>query len=334
MRLTARDLEPQMMEMLSARHRVPGMTCRLIYQGRAGEPAAYGVKNTETGASMLPETMFEAASLTKTLFATLVLRMVDRGIFSLDEPVALRAPDIRITEDERIHRVTIRHILSHGSGLPNWADKPLAFLFDPGSRFSYSGEGYYFLQKIVEKVTGKAFTDHLRDEFFIPLNMKDSAAVWDASVGARMTCKFDEKGAMFPLRDHVDLAGNAPEPNAAWSLYSGARDYAEFLLELLHHRGHLTETLFREMRSRQNTADADVFWGLGLGMPAADPSVVWHWGDNGGYRSFAVIDLDTGDGACVFCNGAGGTDLCLDLLSRITDGVFWPGIGRFLATAE
>ena len=334
MRLTSNGIDLKMLEELSAKYRVPGITCRLIRGGAAEETIAFGIKNAKTGESMTPDTMFEAASLTKTLFATLVLRLVDRGIFSLDKPVAESAQEIRITDDDRIRQVTIRHILSHGAGLPNWADKPLSFLFDPGKGFSYSGEGYYYLQKIVELVTGKSFVDHLIDEFFTPLGMFNSAAIWTPSVRDRMSCKFDEKGVMFPLRDHVDLAGHAPEPNAAWSLYSGARDFSEFLLEILHHQGHLPESLFREMRSSQNKADEGVSWGLGLGIPAKDPSAVWHWGDNGGYRSFAVIDLSTGDGGCVFCNGAGGTDLGLELFSRITDGVFWAEIGRFLETAE
>ncbi|HCU07517.1 MAG TPA: hypothetical protein DF480_00860 [Clostridiales bacterium] len=334
MRLIENCIDPQVLKALSAKYQVPGITCRLIRCGTAEETIAFGVKNTETGESMTPDTMFEAASLTKTLFATLVLRLVDRGIFSLDKPVAELAQGIRVTDDDRIRQVTIRQILSHGAGLPNWADKPLAFLFEPGKGFSYSGEGYYYLQKIVEKVTGKSFVDHMMDEFFTPLGMENSAAIWDPSVGKRMSCKFNEKGAMLPLRDHVDLAGNAPEPNAAWSLYSGARDFSEFLLELFHHQGHLSESLFREMRSPQNKADDGVSWGLGLGIPSKDPSAVWHWGDNGGYRSFAVIDLSTGDGGCVFCNGPGGTDLGLELFSRMTDGVFWAEIGRFLETAE
>lgn len=334
MKLTVRHIDPQSLAVLSSEYRVPGITCSFIRGGRAAESLAYGVKDTKSGEAMTPDTLFEAASLTKTLFATLVLRLVDRGVCTLDEPIAARARDIGITEEERIGEVTVRHILSHGSGLPNWADKPLAFLFDPGKGFRYSGEGYFYLQKIVEQLTGKRFTDHLRDEFFVPLDMKHSAAVWDPSVGRRMTHKFDEKGVMAPLRDGVDLSGNAPEPNAAWSLYSCAGDYTKFLLEILNHRGHLPEELFREMVRPQNRADPGISWGLGFGIPAKDPSVIWHWGDNGGYRSFGMIDLSTGDGGCVFCNGAGGTGLCLELLSDITDGTFWADIGAFLETAE
>lgn len=319
---------------LCGKHGVPGLTYALIHQGEIGELGASGVKNTKTGAPMEASTLFEAASLTKTLFATLVLRLADRGVLSLDQPAGPLAPSVKVSEDPRIDKITPRQILSHGAGLPNWADKPLQFLFEPGSSYSYSGEGYYYLHKIVNQVTGKDFVDHFTDEFFLPLGMSDSAALWNASVGRRMTNKFEKDGTMAPLRDFVDLGGNAPEPNAAWSLYSGAADYAKFMLEILNRKGGLSDAMFREMTRPQNKAGNGIFWGLGWGIPARDPSVLWHWGDNGGYRSFAAMDLKTKDGACIFCNSSGGTDLCLEWMAELTDGEFWQDIAAFLETAE
>jgi len=326
--------DKRLMSSLLERYAVPGISCCFISNGQALKAEAIGVKNTETKELMRTDTMFEAASLTKTLFATLVLRLVDQGSLSLDEQVASRLPSLTLSDDDRIHAITVRQILSHGSGLPNWADKPLQFLFDPGKGFRYSGEGYYYLHKIVNAVTGKDFVDHYRDEFFIPLKMHNSRAIWDASMLDKMTNKFDRNGKMAPLREHIDLGGNAPEPNAAWSLYSSAEDYAKFLLEILKDKGHLSAYAFQEMVSPQNNAGNEILWGLGWGLSSKDPSVIWHWGDNGGYRSFATVDLATGDGACIFCNGAGGTDLCLELLTQTTDGDFWGDVSAFLETAE
>lgn len=315
-------------------YRVPGINYCFICEGKAMKAEALGVKNSETGDLMKVDTMFEAASLTKPIFATLTMRLVDRGIITLDEPIAPLLPALKLSEDERINSITVREILSHGAGLPNWAEKPLRFLFEPGKGFSYSGEGYYYLHKIINEITGKDFVEHFKDEFFTPLKMYNSRAVWDSSVLDKMTNKFDKNGAMSPLRDFVDLGGNAPEPNAAWSLYSNAEDYAKFMLEIFKNKGHLSAHTFKEMTTAQNNAGNDIFWGLGWGFPAKDPSTIWHWGDNGGYRSFATIDLVTGDGACIFCNAEGGTDLCTALLSYVTDGTFWQDIVRFLETAE
>ncbi len=318
----------------SEKYRVPGITCQMIQDGELLEPESYGICNPDTREPMQEDTVFEAASLTKSMFAVLVLRLVDRGVFTLDEPIARRAPDLRISADERMEHITIRQILSHATGLPNWAEKPLTFSFDPGEGFRYSGEGYYFLHKIIDRVTGKRFTEHFRDEFFVPLSMNRSAVIWDPDIGQHITHAFDEKGRSVPLRKHVDLAGYAPEPNAAWSLYSTAPDYANFQLELLKHRGSLSEESFMALRTPQNRAADQVSWGLGVGIPDRDPSVLWHWGDNGAYRSFAAIDIETGDGISLFFNGAGGTALGFDCLRRCTDGVFWDEVERFVETAE
>lgn len=320
---------------LSRRHRVPGFNYRLIKGGVAGPVHAYGVKNIETGEAVDRRTIFEAASLTKTLFAVLVLRLSDRGVLDIDAPAATLAPDIRISDDARAGLITPRQILSHGSGLPNWGPKPhLEFKFDPGTDFSYSGEGYYYLQRIISEATGKDFTEHYRDEFIRPLGMSDSFPVWEKAVLELESRKHDRNERLLPLRDHVDLEGDAPEPNAAWSLYCGAEDYAKFMLEVLNGRAHLGAAAFREMTSPQNRASDGVYWGLGWGIPAKDKNVIWHWGDNGGYRSFAAMDLESGDGACIFCNSFGGTELCLEFLDYLTDGEFWQDIALFLETAE
>ena len=155
---------------LSKRYQIPGFNYCLIKEGVAQPVHAYGVQNAETGEPMLPSTIFEAASLTKTLFACLVLRLVDRGVLTLDEPIAKLAPNVQVSQDERIQTITARQVLSHGTGLPDWDKKPyLKFLFDPGTSYSYSGEGYYYLQKIVNEITGKDFTDHYWDEFLKPI---------------------------------------------------------------------------------------------------------------------------------------------------------------------
>ena len=320
---------------LARRHGVPGFNYRLIKGGVLQQAHAYGVQNVETGELMLPSTIFEAASLTKTLFACLVLRCVDRGLLTLDEPIAALAPDVQVSQDPRIQTITARQVLSHGTGLPNWDKKPyLQFLFDPGTSYSYSGEGYYYLQRILNEVTGKDFTDHYWDEFIKPLGMTNSYPVWEPAVNEIESRKHDKDEKLLPERKEPDLEGNAPEPNAAWSLYSGAEDYAKYMLEILNDHGHLSESSFAEMTKPQNKATEGIWWGLGWGIPEKDRNVLWHWGDNGGYRSLAVMDLETKDGACVFCNSFGGTDLCIEFLDYLTDGEFWGDVAEFIAHAE
>ena len=123
-------------------------------------------------------TIFEAASLSKPVFAYLVLRLADRGEFDLDRPLSEMLEYPRLAHDERYKRITGRIVLSHGTGLPNWGGEKLTLQFDPGTAYGYSGEGFVFLQKAIERVTGRSLEELARREVFQPLGMTRSSFVW------------------------------------------------------------------------------------------------------------------------------------------------------------
>ena len=311
---------------------VPGLTAAVLRGGVLTESCALGTRN-DMGAPMTEDTLFEAASLTKSLFATLYLRLCGRGVVSLDTPIADQTAGEPWSADPRYRDITPRMALSHGSGLPNWARKPMSLRFTPGQGFSYSGEGYYLLQHLAEEKTGLSLPALFRQEFFGPWGL-NADAVWSPEIGARMSLGFDHEGEVCKCRDGLDLEGNAPEPNAAWSLYANARIYAEFLRRMISERGGLTEELFSAMTTRQNDAGGQIFWGLGWGIPAADPDVLWHWGDNTGFKSFALWDKRTGDGLTVFTNSDLGPHYYMELCRRMTDARFFPEIENFITHAE
>lgn len=313
---------------------VPGLTFTLIRNGARQDTVALGVKRTDTNEPMTPDTTFEAASLTKSLFATLVLRLADEGVLSLDTPLRVYREEPGLCADARFARITARHVLSHASGLPNWAEKPLSMEFAPGDGFRYSGEGYYYLQRVVEQLCHARLPELFDAYFFTPWGMSHSSGIWNGAIGARMTHIFDEKGVMQEKREGVDLTGLAPEPNAAWSLYATSGDYARIITRLMNGKAGLSPARFAEMTRPTNRATDAVLWGLGFGIPAREPSVAWHWGDNGGFRSFSIFDRQTRDGAVIFTNSKNGTRLCLTLLAKYTDGAFYDEIATFLEHAE
>src|SRR5690349_16677188 len=128
---------------LMRRGDVPGLALALIGSSGVERVAHCGVRSTRTGAPVDERTVFEAASLTKPVFAAAVLRLVASGALSLATRLAEHVPGY-IPTDPRAETITVAHALSHSGGLPNWSnpDRPLRTYFAPGARFSYSGEGF------------------------------------------------------------------------------------------------------------------------------------------------------------------------------------------------
>ncbi len=314
-------------------HSIPGCTMAVIRQGKLVYSNAWGVRDTR-GTPMTEGTLFECASLTKSVFTLLALQEVQAGKLELDAPIAPMLRDEPWSEDPRFADITPRHCLSHGCGLPNWESRPMQMLFTPGERYSYSGEGYLLLQRLVEQLEGKGMDVLLRERIFPRYGMESSSARWTPVAGAAFSLGFDTDGKVTKVRDCVRTGGVAPEPNAAWSLYSYAADYARFLCGLMEDRGGLSPELFEQMTTQQNSADEHIAWGLGFGIPKASPSVLWHWGDNDGFKSFAVWDKVTGDGAVINTNSDNGLPFYMEVLKSLTDGAFFDDIAAFIRSAE
>src|SRR3954447_5769258 len=99
---------------------IPGLSMAVVQNGRVVWARAFGTVNDSARTPLDTETIFEAASLSKPVFAYIVLRLVDRGQFDLDRPLLEMLPYPRLADDKRSRRITGRMVLSHGTGLPNW----------------------------------------------------------------------------------------------------------------------------------------------------------------------------------------------------------------------
>ena len=166
------------LEQLLKDGRVPGLSFAVIRAGKIVETKALGVRDASTGAPVDGNTIFEAASLSKPVFAYAVLQLVDAGLLSLDTPLSMYVPNY-VRDDPRAASVTIRYVLSQSSGLPNWRSNtnPLKIYFPPGERFSYSGEGFVWLQRVVEKMTGQSLNEVVTRLVFDPLEMRQSSYI-------------------------------------------------------------------------------------------------------------------------------------------------------------
>jgi CubicO group peptidase (beta-lactamase class C family) len=157
-----------------------------------------------------------------------VLELVEQGKLRLDVPLKTYLPKPYVQGDDRLNKITARIVLSHRTGFPYWRvdGKPLTIHFTPGERFSYSGEGYIYLQRAVEQITGKALNDYMTDAVFAPLGMTSSSYVWRPN--------FDERTATGHDRDGKPVALWKPkEAGTASTLNTTAKDYALFVEAVL-----------------------------------------------------------------------------------------------------
>lgn len=170
----------------------------IVDHGRVVSTTAYGVR-TAAGAPLERDSVLYGASLTKAVFAYLVMTLVDAGKLSLDEPLESYLPNPRETfrdpdtirryadytelaTDPRWRTLTARTLLNHASGLVNLSsmepDSKLRFHFEPGSRYAYSGTGLLLLQLVLEKGLGLDVAAEAQRRIFAPLGMHDTAFTW------------------------------------------------------------------------------------------------------------------------------------------------------------
>lgn len=161
---------------------VPGAAIAVVDRGKLAWSESFGVKNVLTRDPVREDTLFEAASMTKPVFAYVVMRLVDEHRLDLDKPlVAYRRPT-NLGADSNLERITARHVLEHSTGLPNWASEPLVTNSTPGSRYTYSGEAFIWLQLVVETIMGMGLGSVMQAKLFDPAGMSNSSFGWDADI--------------------------------------------------------------------------------------------------------------------------------------------------------
>lgn len=302
---------PQLME----RDRIPGMSIAWISKGAIAWTGNYGTAHAGQNNAVTDSTLFEAASLSKAVTAYAALKLVEIGSLDLDKPLnSYLGNNYDAGIDQRINQITARMVLSHSAGFPNWrnnSDTILPILFTPGERFSYSGEGFVYLARVMEKVTGMSYAEIIAKTVFAPLGMKHSSMIFLPALKDKYAWRHDWIGNATGLADY-------PDANAAASLRTTARDYAVFLSALLTGKGLKTE-MHQDMLREQIRVDKSqptLAWGLGVGLEVNKKKKYgWHWGDQGDAKAFFMADTKTGNALVYFTNSANGLSVAPDLVA-------------------
>lgn len=168
---------------------VPGLAIAAVEAGKVAWSRGFGVIHAGRGTPVQADTVFEDASLSKPVFAYLVMQLADQGLIDLDRPlVQYRRPDY-LGQHPWVELITARDVLRHSTGLPNWrkhpATEPLLPQAKPGTRIDYSGEAIFWLQLVIETLTGQSLDESMQAQLFGPAGMRDSSYTWSPSLAAR-----------------------------------------------------------------------------------------------------------------------------------------------------
>ncbi len=217
---------------------IPGVSLALVKDGRVVYHKTYGVLNTMTGEKVNDSTLFEAASITKPVFAFAVQRLAERGLIDLDKPLHLYLPYKDIEYDDRYKLITARHVLTHRTGFPNWRwmneDGKLNLKFTPGTDYNYSGEGFEYLKMAVEKITGKKVEQVLQEEVVEPMGLYHTFFSKNDSL---------QRMVAYGHFDRLPTNNDLPDsPGMAYSMHTEANIFTTFMLYLLEQKGLTPKT--------------------------------------------------------------------------------------------
>ena len=290
---TADDLQASIPSLIKDA-RIPGLQVALVRDGRVVWHGNFGVRNATSGEPVTDETIFEAASLTKPFFAYYAMMLVDQGLLDLDKPLLgyLSVDSVEKMighplDEKGFHRdwaeqITARHVLSHSSGMPHGeSGMPYPLAFEPGTRWKYSAQGYFLLQKVIERLKGDRLENLMRKEVIEPLGMTRSSLVWRDDYEKTMANGHGFFGKPEDFRKRT-------EAHAAATLYTTAEDYAKFICAVLNGTGLRRETL-KMMLTPQIDMDKEkgLGWSLGFGTQTdANGQAFWQWGDYGIFRNY------------------------------------------------
>jgi CubicO group peptidase (beta-lactamase class C family) len=326
---------------------VPGVGIAIFNHGKLTFLKTYGSRDVEKHLPLTPDSVMTAASLTKASFATMVMQLVQEHVIDLDRPVyeylPKPLPDYPayrdLADDPRYKLITMRMLLSHTSGFPNWRrfmdDKKLSINFSPGSRFAYSGERMDLAQTVVEAVTNQSAEELMERSIFGSLGMTRTSLLWQKSFEDDFANGYDEQGKSLGA-EHWHRA------DAAGSMQTTLRDYSRFVGAVLN-----SELLDKKSRSQilspqipilakhefpsldpETTTENQAIrlsYGLGWGLywsPYGE--AFFKEGHDDGWRSYVVCFDKTKKAILIMTNSSNGEDMYIGLLEELLEDSYTP----------
>lgn len=235
---------------------IPGVNIALIQKGNITWSKAYGYADFEQGRKMTIDTVCRTQSISKSVTAWGVMKLVEQGKIGLDDPVKQyiknwNFPDTEFSEEN----ITVRQLLSHSAGMPLGSIgvhyspegdvpsleenlfKQAHLIKEPGSSFLYSNVGFNLLELLIEEVTGQKFAEYMKKEVLIPLGMHNSSFNWSENLNPAVPIGYDLKGERVPVYVYPEKASGG--------LFATVEDVARFVIAGMINSGHTNNNVLK-----------------------------------------------------------------------------------------
>lgn len=339
---------------LMEKYDIPGVNIAFVEGGQLVWSKAYGFADMETGRLMTTDTICRVESISKSVTAWGVLRLVEQGKVDLDDPVAEHITSWSFPESSYpVGEVTVRQLLSHTSGMPlgtigvryspegyvpsleERLSQDAVLVQEPGKSFAYSNTGFNLLELLVEDVTGREFADYMAEEVLEPLGMYDSSYSWSPEFDPEVPFGYDHEGNPISVYVYPDKASGG--------LFSTVEDIARLTIAgmkgsqvgypVISSQG--IETLYEPV-SEELDLYGLVFDAYGFGHYVEGLSsgerVVSHGGQGSGWMSQFFMLPETGDGIIILANSQRSWPFFANVLTVWSDwnGFSTVGMGRIV----
>ncbi len=340
--------------------KVTGITVSIFNQDTLAYQRAFGYSNYDKKDSLQLDQVFYGASLSKSVFGYLVAQLVNDGIIDLDTPLQsyldTPIPELYfekewrsykdLKDDKRYGKITARMCLSHSTGFPNWRwisrvgefdrEGKIKIYSDPGTRYSYSGEGIRLLQVVIEKITGKGLEELAREIVFDPLQMHMTSYVWQDRFEGKYCLGHTIAQKTIP-KDTEDEAG------AAGSMETTPVDYSKFLehiLALASQNSPITELLFspnieiaskkqfgpQSLETTTKNEKIGLNYGMAWGLLTKTPhgKAVFKEGHGEGFQHYSILFPEQGIGVLLMSNSDNAESIFKELLEITIGDIYTP----------
>ena len=309
---------------------IPGLAIAIVNNGQIVHHQTYGYANVEQKTPVTTQTIFEGASISKSVFGHFVMTYVEDGTLDLDKPLYEYLPYPDLAHDERYKKITARMALSHRTGLPNWRENEeggqLRIKFEPGTSYEYSGEAYQYLAMVLKAFEGDSWDSleaAFQERIAKPLGLEHTVFIQTPYTKKYKAEPYDDEGNWINWKEDYWTQKNQGVFGAAFSIHSEAIDFSKWMIGVMNKEILSQESYDKLFKSHAIIPDQEVEVTYTLGFfkyPFPIANTYGHGGNNEGFTSYFTLDTDQDWGYVLFTNSEYGQQLGEELFFYLLTG--------------